>query len=35
MAEVNADTQIDALYKEMLTLVDMSRVVRGEFEQIS
>ncbi len=35
MAKVNADAQIDALYTETLTLIDMSRVVRGEFEEVS
>ncbi len=35
MAKVDADAQIDALYTEMLTLIDMSRVVRGEFLEVS
>ena len=34
MAKVDADAQINDLYVEMLTLIDMSRVVRGEFEGV-
>ena len=34
MAKVDADAQINNLYAEMLSLIDMSRVVRGEFERI-
>lgn len=33
MIKVDADPQINDLYAEMLTLLDMSRVVRGEFER--
>ncbi|CAA9588266.1 MAG: hypothetical protein AVDCRST_MAG86-4056 [uncultured Truepera sp.] len=33
MAKVDADPQINDLYAEMLALLDMSRVVRGEFER--
>jgi uncharacterized protein YbaA (DUF1428 family) len=34
MAKVDADAQINDLYAEMLTLLDMSRVVRGKFERV-
>lgn len=33
MSKVDADAHINDLYAEMLTLLDMSRVVRGEFER--
>ena len=33
MSKVDADAGINDLYAEMLTLLDMSRVVRGEFER--
>ena len=33
MAKVDADPKIGDLYTEMLTLIDMSRTVRGEFER--
>ncbi len=32
MSKVDADPRIQTLYEEMLTLIDMSRTSRGEFE---
>lgn len=34
MEEVDADHRIEELYNEMLNVIDMSRVVRGEFEKV-
>jgi len=34
MKEVDADHRIEKLYNEMLNVIDMSRVVRGEFEKV-
>ena len=34
MKEVDADPRIEELYNEMLNVIDMSRVVRGEFEKV-
>jgi uncharacterized protein YbaA (DUF1428 family) len=34
MAKVDADERIDKLYTEMLTVIDMARTLRGEFERV-
>lgn len=34
MAKVDTDERIDKLYTEMLTVVDMTRTLRGEFERV-
>ncbi len=34
MAHVDADPEISALYAEMLTVLEMGRVVRGEFGRV-
>jgi uncharacterized protein YbaA (DUF1428 family) len=34
MGKVDADPRIDELYSEMVNVIEMSRVVRGEFEKV-
>lgn len=34
MAQVDNDERIEKLYAEMLTIIDMSRTLRGEFERV-
>ncbi|KGR77991.1 DUF1428 family protein [Ureibacillus manganicus] len=34
MEKVDSDLRIEELYNEMIKLIDMSRVVRGEFEKV-
>lgn len=34
MGKVDSDIRIDELYNEMIQVIDMSRVVRGEFEKV-
>ncbi len=34
MEKVDSDMRIEELYNEMIQVIDMSRVVRGEFEKI-
>lgn len=34
MEEVDADHRIEELYNEMFNVIDMSRVVRGEFKKV-
>lgn len=34
MSKVDNDERIEALYTEMLTIVDMGRTLRGEFEKV-
>jgi uncharacterized protein YbaA (DUF1428 family) len=34
MAQVDADPRIDQLYQEMLGIIDISRMVRGEFQRV-
>ena len=35
MEEVDADHRIEELYNEMFNVIDMSRVVRGEFKKVN
>lgn len=34
MEKVDSDVRIEELYTEMFNVIDMSRVVRGEFEKV-
>lgn len=34
MEKVDSDMRIEELYNEMIQVIDMSRVVRGEFEKV-
>ena len=34
MGKVDSDHRIEELYSEMIKVIDMSRVVRGEFEKV-
>ena len=34
MAQIDSDTQIDRLYQEITGLIDIRRVLRGEFERV-
>ncbi|WP_077618226.1 DUF1428 family protein [Bacillus sinesaloumensis] len=34
MEKVDSDQRIEELYNEMINVIDMSRVVRGEFEKV-
>ena len=34
MGNVDSDMRIEELYNEMIKVIDISRVVRGEFEKV-